>query len=550
MKKWSTTLLVTALLLSPTTTIASAHADAPVHITVDGKVIALDAQPVLTEQELLVPLRAVAEAVGGQLTWDGGTQSILLSLDGEQVALQVGNPTARVNSRAVALSLAPRNVGGHTLVPLAFLNDALSLQTAWDAASSTVVIRHETQQPLLAKDVARLNMDRVVLIYVYDADGELLGSGSGFVVGADGKVLTNAHVIEGATKAKIVFQDQTEHETNLVLQYDEDRDLALLQFEASDLPTIKFGNSDRLELGEQVVAIGSPIGIQNTVSSGLVSGLNRTTEDMLGGLIEEEDMADLTEEELAEWEKLSNLKFIQTTAPISFGSSGGALFNMQGEVIGVTSNSMSFFSGDLNFAIPSNDVQDFLAKTPVRHTLEELVANDAQSPDDEAAAEEATDPDAMWDALIDLETALNDQYGTYTLPGSEEPATLYFEIWPSDDDTAHDVTLYLDGEADALLTSDGTPDKEKTLALIQELMPSIHKQGGVNPLLTIELSYESDTYDPKLGHEAQTYYPRTGTYQVQRTLAWALLDDETLNVTYQIDPESETADIRSFQIKN
>lgn len=541
MKKWGHSLLVTALLLSPAS-LAGAQAAGPVHVTVDGKVISSDVTPLQTDQQIRVPLRAVVEAAGGTVTWNAAAQKITVSLNGTFTDLQIGSSNITVNGQAQTVDTPPQITGGQTVVSLRFLNQALGLQAAWDEESSTVVIENEDAKLLSPRDVARLNMDRMVILFVYDEDGEYLGSGSGFVVGADGKIITNAHVVEGATKVKIRFQDHTEYETDEALLYDKEHDLALLQIEASNLPTITFGDSDKLELGEEVVAIGSPIGFQNTVSAGLVSGLNRSAFDMLSGIIPEEELVEeeLTEEELAELESMKNLKFIQTNAQISFGSSGGALFNMQGEVVGVTSSGFTFYSGDLNFAIPATDVQAFLAQKGKPTKLNDLQAEEetGDDPDMEPADEESSD---IWDAVFELQDALDEAYPEYTLPGTDQQLTLYFDVWPSDDDTAHDVDVYVEINAEAMLNADGTADAAKTTALIRELISFLHEQGAVNPLINLHATLESKTFDPNLPRYAQRFDPRTGIYTVERQIAWALLDDETMTVTYQLNPHSQNA---------
>src|ERR1700675_1847920 len=173
----------------------------------------------------------------------------------------------------------------------------------------------------------------VVSIVVSDKNGHPVAQGSGFLISKDGQVVTNYHVIKNGSSAVIKFPDGAFFVVDGVLASDKDRDVAIIKAHGNDFRALTLGNSDQVQVGEEVVAIGSPLSLESTVSNGIVSGM-RTAED-LGG------------------------KFLQVTAPISPGSSGGPLFNMMGEVIGITT--MYIKGGEnLNFAIPINDAKRLL----------------------------------------------------------------------------------------------------------------------------------------------------------------------------------------------
>ncbi|WP_231602399.1 Do family serine endopeptidase [Herbaspirillum chlorophenolicum] len=153
--------------------------------------------------------------------------------------------------------------------------------------------------------------------------------GSGFIVGADGYILTNAHVVARGTDISVKLSDRREFKARL-LGLDPIADVALLKIDASGLPVIKIGDPARIEVGEWVLAIGAPFGFSNSVTAGIVSAKGRT----LPG-------ADY-------------MPFLQTDVPINPGNSGGPLFNMRGEVIGINSRIYSNSGGyqGLSFAIP------------------------------------------------------------------------------------------------------------------------------------------------------------------------------------------------------
>lgn len=164
--------------------------------------------------------------------------------------------------------------------------------------------------------------------------------GSGVIVDPRGIIVTNNHVITGATDIRVALADKREFEAKLVLA-DEKTDLAILRIAVSDesLPTLALGNSDLMEVGDLVLAIGNPFGVGQTVTSGIVSALSRND---VGG---------------SDYQS-----FIQTDAAINPGNSGGALVNMKGELVGINSMIYSRSGGSvgLGFAIPTNLVSTVL----------------------------------------------------------------------------------------------------------------------------------------------------------------------------------------------
>lgn len=153
--------------------------------------------------------------------------------------------------------------------------------------------------------------------------------GSGFIIDADGYILTNYHVVAKADTITVQLRDRRELEAEIV-GTDQQSDLALLKVDASDLPTVDIGSSEALQVGEWVVAIGAPFGFENTVTAGIVSAKGRSLPNE------------------------NYVPFIQTDAAVNPGNSGGPLFNMDGEVIGVNSQIVSRSGGfnGLSFAVP------------------------------------------------------------------------------------------------------------------------------------------------------------------------------------------------------
>ena len=156
------------------------------------------------------------------------------------------------------------------------------------------------------------------------------GVGSGFVLTSDGFIMTNAHVVEGASEVLVTLTDKREFKARIV-GADKRSDVAVVKIEATGLPAVKVGDVNRLKVGEWVMAIGSPFGLENTVTAGIVSAKQRDTGDFL--------------------------PFIQTDVAINPGNSGGPLINMRGEVIGVNSQIYSRSGGfmGISFAIPIDE---------------------------------------------------------------------------------------------------------------------------------------------------------------------------------------------------
>jgi trypsin-like peptidase len=181
--------------------------------------------------------------------------------------------------------------------------------------------------------IAKASNGAIVTIITANND-KPIAQGTGFLVSADGVIVTNYHVIATGNVAIVKFPDDTAFPVDGVLAADKVRDLAIIKIHGKTFQTLALGDSDDIQVGEEVVAIGNPLSLESTVSNGIISGVRTSKEQ--GG------------------------KFLQTTAPISPGSSGGPLFNMRGEVVGI--NALYLEGGEnLNFAIPVNDAKLLLS---------------------------------------------------------------------------------------------------------------------------------------------------------------------------------------------
>ena len=165
-------------------------------------------------------------------------------------------------------------------------------------------------------------------------------TGSGFLISSDGYVLTNHHVVKGASEIIVALSDRREREAELI-GADPVSDLALLKIDAADLPVVSIGSSESLKVGEWVMAIGSPFGFELSVTAGIVSAKGRSLPDDLGNYV----------------------PFIQTDVAINPGNSGGPLFNLDGKVVGINSQIFTRSGGfmGLSFAIPIDVAMEVVA---------------------------------------------------------------------------------------------------------------------------------------------------------------------------------------------
>lgn len=227
------------------------------------------------------------------------------------------------------------------------LEKALEGGTAVNPGTSGQV--QVTGDLLTPQQVYAMNVNAVVAVTsqsvqtnIYGQVSKTASAGSGFIVSEDGFVVTNYHVIEGAIKVSVITYDEVEHSAT-VIGYDETNDVALLKIEGS-FPCVAIGSSDELQVGDQVMAIGNPLGeLTSTLTVGYVSAKDRmvTTDG-------------------------TSLNMLQTDAAINSGNSGGPLFNAKGEVVGINTAKYSGMSSSgatiegIGFAIPIDDVVSIL----------------------------------------------------------------------------------------------------------------------------------------------------------------------------------------------
>jgi V8-like Glu-specific endopeptidase len=221
----------------------------------------------------------------------------------------------------------------------------LLLTTVLLSATTQVQARPQAvSQPFDSAQITKRISPGVVLIKGTASSGEILGTG--FIISSDGKIATNLHVVESLKNGGVQLASGEKFDAFSVLAFDARKDIAIIKIPGFDLPTVALGNSNNVQVGEPVLAVGSPLGLQGTVTTGVISSLR---DDPTGG----------------------GFKVLQTDASVNPGNSGGPLVNRQAEVIGIVT--FKIRGGEnLNFAIPVNYLRGLIDSPSPVMSLDEL----------------------------------------------------------------------------------------------------------------------------------------------------------------------------------
>lgn len=297
----------------------------------DNQKISMDAKTSMINGRVLLPVRYLAESMNIiDVGWDGTAQKVTLTHNNNTMVLYVGNNNYTFNGETKYSDVPPQVFSdGRVYLPARIVAESFGYNVAWNDFTKTVTL---SKKELTPKEIYKLVTPAVLKLEVYDANKNLIGSGSGFIVDPDGIAITNYHVIENASYIRARYH-YSSTSVQYILKIDEEKDIAIIKLEGNNFPVLSLGDSKNISNGDSVYAIGSPLGLDgSSISDGIISQTNR-------------------------W--LNNQHFIQMTTPISPGNSGGVLVNTYGEAIGITT--ASFEDGqNLNLAIPINETIKFL----------------------------------------------------------------------------------------------------------------------------------------------------------------------------------------------
>ena len=325
-------MLSIALLLSsiqPTSTQASTA----IRAFLNGAEISFDQRPLILEGSTVVPLRAIFTALEATVTWNANTKKVSATRGNVNIELTIGQSIALRNGQQIKLTQPAAIINGFTYVPLRFVSESLGASVEWLASTRTIQIFDTSvyaRNPLTASQIYQLANAAVAYVECYGANNQLIASGSGFMTSADGLFVTNYHVITNEQLpiqyVNIKFGDGKIYTRVVdVLNFDATNDTAVLKIpNVSNRPFLKIGDFNATLTGDTVYAIGSPLGLENTISQGIISTKRRVVD---------------------------SVEFIQISVPIDSGSSGGALLNSYGEVVGITTAKIES-TANLNLAVP------------------------------------------------------------------------------------------------------------------------------------------------------------------------------------------------------
>ena len=252
--------------------------------------------------------------------------------------------TLLIASQLLAPALVSTHVNAAVDLPnFADLVEANASAIVEISARRTVTPRPQLSDENLEELLRGLRPDELPDIQRQDRAPRQRGAvGSGFLISADGFVITNNHVVEGADQIQVTLNDRRVFDAEVV-GLDEPSDIALLKLDAADLPFVEFGDSEAVRVGDWVLAIGSPFGLEFSAAAGIVSAKGRSVPGNSA---------------------YNYMAFIQTDVAINQGNSGGPLFNLEGDVVGINSQILSSTGGSngISFSIPSNVAMNVVAQ--------------------------------------------------------------------------------------------------------------------------------------------------------------------------------------------
>jgi len=360
LRNYFATALCFAIFLVFSTSVSAAETLYKVYV--DGQLVTSSA--LAKNGSTVVPFRVILSKLNFNVQYDANEKSINAYKNEANIKFFIGSKRAYLNGAAVQLPVAPDVLYGVTYIPLRFVSESLNYRIELDKpakaiyidsttgggdspaspsvkggnsnASSTGSNNNPAQSPstgeLTTKQITEMNDGKVFVVLTDEAQGSAVSLGQGLFI-------TNYHVIEGAQEAQIIDIKGKKYELAGIVDYDKKRDLAIVKTKVK-LPNVRsvtIGDPAKLGKGERVVAIGTPLGQQNTVSEGVISNL----------IVNE------------------GVRLLQISVPIDHGSSGGGLFNTRGELVGITTSGLES-QANLNFAVSISEASGMLGKVSNR----------------------------------------------------------------------------------------------------------------------------------------------------------------------------------------
>lgn len=292
-------------------------AEEVISVYIDNEKIEFASPPMIKEERTLVPMREIFERLGFEVEWNQEEKSVIGTKGGTRIKMQIDQNIATKNGKEFFLEMPPVLIESRVMVPLRFVAESTEAEVIWNQKSRSVNITSKESlehEPILEDSVVLIQTDKL--------------QGSGVILSRDGLLVTNFHVLEGAKSVQIIFQNGRQYSGPVkVVGYHVAKDLVAIKIDAVSLYPVRLGDSTNLTIGQPVTAIGSPLGSKNLSTSGVILGISNG--------------------------------ILKISAPLDYGSSGGALFNTSGELIGITT---SYDKSNQYFAVPVNTVKRLSTK--------------------------------------------------------------------------------------------------------------------------------------------------------------------------------------------
>jgi S1-C subfamily serine protease len=334
--------------------------DNNIKIILDGQSIEFseNQEPRIENGSTLIPMRIIFEMLQANVVWDNNTRSVTSTKDGVEVILQENKNTMIKNGKESIMPAETKIINGFMFVPLRAVSEAFNAIVLWNGETETVSInlnnRNDTNSNYITKtyDVSNLynkaleQKNSIVQIETFDSKDESLDIGSGVIISTDGKIATSYHKIKNSFSGLVTIHDGRKFKIESVFAFDTENDLAIIKIDSNGLKYVELGDSDKLNVSDKIITIAS----QGAISEGIISAIRK--------------------------DNTSNL--IQITAPLSYGSGGGGLFDISGKLIGIIEFGYNGGEGNLNFCSPVNFLKT-INNQPNNKKLYELINADMNS---------------------------------------------------------------------------------------------------------------------------------------------------------------------------
>ena len=457
--------------------------------------------PFIKNQTTLVPLRFISENMGASVAWEAKSSTATITKGSKKIQITLGSSKLKINGLSYPLAAPAQYKEGRVFVPLRVISEAFGKKVFYERGiivisdlvmpqlgQNTELIDYlrfvlapfgkdpYTGRTLSVEQIAKLEQS-VVLLESFDREGASLGFGTAFAVGY-GLFLTNYHVIADSSSYLIQTGQDRYYDVDGVVAYSEEADLAIVKTSIrTNIPPLRIGSSLKLAKGQEIVAIGNPEGLQNTVSTGIVSGIRTMGADRL----------------------------IQITAPITNGSSGGPLFNRIGEVIGI--NTMGAEQGSLNFSVPIEYAGSWISVYSKKSFANIQVLNQ-----DQFREQEPTEPEQQPDEVTEPPTPTEPTEEPSTIPVTPEENvhSLPFIVREAVVDPAKPIVYAVNESESRIVAYNYSENKSTAVSEIFNRPPQkLYYANGELYAIIANTDYSPYRFDDKQGGKVVVFDPAT-----------------------------------------